>query len=357
MSTFANFCFQDEQARAGYIDGRCAEEVLKFGPASRNTLVIERPYYRGGFNSTKVFWEDLDMIRDRNPSLAGGNSVPECSVTDAKITKTKIFWNTCCLTHNIDGWKKITDRCGAGGCDNGDAVLSQFIARNMGIKMENYFFKKIVGSLGAAMSTVPEVNIDGADAGGNANQPIKFSTSLINAARQRLGSCASKIVAILGPSSVWYQLVDDQINTVGTDCFCGVVQNGVPQTMGLPYIAIDDPNPFLVDPNDPSQGCYVYFLTQAAGVLEEAECPEMATDLDVCEENMIRRFKAEGAAFISLKGFSWQGGNHPLDAELFNPVNWQYAWQDFQNGPGVRALVCCDFAGSLELCPPAPPLP
>ena len=145
----------------------------------------------------------------------------------------------------------------------------------------------------------------------------------------KFGDAASRIVAWVGHSKQYYDLVKGQVaaNIDGVSNFN--IATAQPVTANRPFIMTDSDDLITTDGGGSGVDSYSLLgLTQGAVELLLSEPETMAIELVTGYENMFYRMQGEYAFNVRLKGFRWDvtnGGANPSDAALATGSNWDKA--------------------------------
>ena len=156
------------------------------------------------------------------------------------------------------------------------------------------------------------------------------------------GDSRNDIVCWVAHSHVNTAIVGEAItaNVTGLSDIASI-QGAIPAWLGRPVIVTDagaltDANASLTDTYN------TLGLVAGAVSIEESEESSFATEIVTGLENLARRFQAEYAYNVSVKGFQWDvtnGAINPTDAALGTTTNWDQVAYDDKLTAGVRLVT------------------
>lgn len=141
----------------------------------------------------------------------------------------------------------------------------------------------------------------------------------------RFGDKASAIKMWVMTSSVYYDLVKEQIAANITNISDFNIASATPVTLNRPVLITDDA---ALSPVGSPLIHFTLGLTENAIVMEESEDTLLHTDVITGKENIVARMQGEYAFNIGLKGFKWDvanGGVNPDATALGTGSNWDKA--------------------------------
>lgn len=169
-----------------------------------------------------------------------------------------------------------------------------------------------------------------------------LSTSAMIAAAALFGDAfMTRVVAILGHSKPFYDLIGDQVVTLKTTGISDLaLVEGSPRTMMKPYIMTDSPA-LKITTGTGTAATSTYrtlFLVEGAVELYNARPLDVEIDTITGLGNLIVRIQGEYDFTVGVKGFQWDetnGGANPTDAAIATGTNWDKTATSFKDLAGV----------------------
>jgi hypothetical protein len=281
---------------------------------------------KGNFEEAS-FWDatgDGDLVSDRNPTGTGDVDVNGFSQESLISPKSDIRVGPIQQTNS--SLKKIQeDPSTMGflfGTKAGKALSVDWLNRSL-----------TAGVACLTKSAATHFDVSGAPLA--ADQVIS-SKVLNRALGSKMGDARERIVAWVMHSAAFTELTEGSIVDKITGITDRIVYGGSTPSLGLPVLVSD--SPALIDE---ANGTYtILALTRNALVMRESEGGFDVRMMDVLgKENMMTIIQGETAVNVSVKGWSYTGGNSPDMAALGNAANWEYKFNDVKSGAGLSITV------------------
>lgn len=170
----------------------------------------------------------------------------------------------------------------------------------------------------------------------------RISSQTLIDALAKMGDQASRIVAWVMHSKVYYDLVGNQLaaNITGVSNFN--IATGTPVTVNRPVIVTDSDSLFTNIASPDVTNYFTLGLVRDAVALENSEEEDIVSQTITGKENLIQRYQGEYAYNIGILGFSWDtqnGGVNPTTTALGTGTNWDPAFTDVKNRAGVAIMT------------------
>lgn len=209
------------------------------------------------------------------------------------------------------------------------ALAEQYVDKRL-----NRQFNQCIAVAGAAIEANTAMTLD-LSADGEIVDQLK-----LNKARFLYGDRAyEKVVAIVGSSGGYEQLVGDAIANSNLDTVGGVAINeGTIKTLGVPFIMTDAP---ALAYNDGTRDVYKFLLLTAGAVGVTNVSEVSTTDTPTGKENIVTNSQVTYDFSTMFKGASWDmvnGGPAPTSAEIATGTNWDKVAQ-FDKDFGGACLI------------------
>lgn len=152
-------------------------------------------------------------------------------------------------------------------------------------------------------------------------------------AGKKMGDMSQELVAIVGHSSSFWTLVEDQYDKGVTNVTDYAVSQGVPRTLNRPYVQVDDSS--LVDDTESPTEIRTLFLKPFAGEVVITSPERVYSDIDLDIDNVALKYTVEYEYNLAIKGFSWDSSVNPNESNLADSANWVMEAESVKHGPGI----------------------
>jgi hypothetical protein len=201
--------------------------------------------------------------------------------------------------------------------------------------------KQAINITAAAIESQGDATVLDLTAGTAAN----FLQTDINRARSKFGAGYNELKLMVIHSSVFFVLSQNQTMNFQYDLGGGItLYGGVPGTMGMPFIVVD--NPALQYGDD---GKYFKSLLLTDSAVTVGDCGDIRALLtpNGGKENITHTYQAEWAMWNNVKGYELKASanpsNNPSDSVLTTPSNWNKWTVDKTKTAGILVKSIADL--------------
>lgn len=311
------FVIYDNEYHTGMVEVIMQANV-DMNSGSNGTMSMYADNMQGEFLKETFFKEVAGMVRDRDPNDLSDSVADDLIMGEVSAVKVH---KSIHVEKTLNSWNAI-------GSDPRD--LSYVVGTMQGKEVAVDYLNSSVASLVGAITSVAGLNYDATAVSGAET----ISPKGLNKMRRLLGDNGTAIRALVMDSTMYYDLVEENIDQVRTNVTDVVVYGGTPATLGLPVIVTDSPY-LVVDEGLGTEAHYVLGLRGGAVSAIEAETPNVLAEVVGGKKNLIGRIQSEYAAMIRVDGFAWSGSIQPARADLAASANWSYVYTDTKSAPAV----------------------
>ncbi|WP_263787295.1 major capsid protein [Salinibacter grassmerensis] len=313
----ANFVFFEEQFRGGYRD-TLQENVEAFVNQAGPEVTISVDDAQGEKTRESFFQRIGGTVNEMDPSGTGDATIQELGEGQRDVPH---------VTRRVGPFevRDIELERRQMNSQQYSAVLGEQVAEDTQEDYVNTLVKGMVGACGSESGLTVEHN---PDTGDTSLEKLDYQALVDGLAA--FGDAGSKIGTFVMHSKPFYDLMGDAINQAGTDVPGATIYEGTVGTLNRDAIVID--NDALVD----GEEFRTLALRDGALQLEELFAPGMSTETDVTgQAGPATRMAGIQGQKVDVRGFSYDGPNHPSDAELVDTANWNHVMSSIKNSPGV----------------------
>jgi len=296
-----------------------------FNGASAGAIQMTATDMKGDYGKESFLKEISSLVTRRD--LTSVNTASDLAMTMDEYISVKVNRKIGPVAQTMNSWRKL----GAS-----PAEMSFQLGRMIGEAKAKDMIYTSIKAANAAISGQAGANVD--KSGGT---PTTLThTYLVNAMALR-GDKANDIVAWIGHSKSYFDLVGQTLSDKVTNVADTVIYGGGPGTLGKPFIVIDSAD--LIDTAGTPDDYFVLGLTAGAVRCIESEEQELVSEVVTGLEQLAVRVQGEYAFNLAVKGFKWDvanGGANPTDGNLGTSSNWDVAGtSDVKRLAGVRLQV------------------
>lgn len=302
---------------------KVAQFLAVFNEASRGAIVLVPRALKGDY-SKEAFFKDVASLVSRRDTTSVA-AVTDLAMTQDEVISVKLNRKVGPLAQTLDAIKKA-------GLTEAEAsrVFGELAAER---KMKDMLASALI-AVEAAIEGNAAMNLD---ITGESTKTA--STAALNRTLAKFGDAAQDIVCWIQHSKPNFDITGALIsaNVTGlTDLM--TIQGAIPALLGRPALVTDAGA--LTDANGSLTDTYnTLGLVKGAVKVEESEEESFATEIVTGLENLARRWQAEYAYNVTVKGFKWDvanGGANPSDSALGTTTNWDQVATDDKHTAGVR---------------------
>ena len=315
-----NFVIYDEEFHTGAVE-TLERATIDLNASAGGTMSFVTENMKGEFLK-ESFFKDIDgLVRDRDPNDITDSAADDLTMGEEVGVK---------IHKSIHVEKTLNAFAGIGSSPE---ELSFVVGQIQGKRMSVDYLDTGIASVAAVLQSNANVIYD---ATATSNRKT-ISPVNLNRMKKRLGDQSQRIRALVMDSTMFHDLVEENIEAGLTDVAGVVVYGGMPATTGLPVIVTD--SEYLQDPDPAGDGTepaehYILALTEGAVTLYEAEDRNVLSEVVGGKKNLIGRIQTEYALMPTVSGAAYTGSQHPTTADLADSANWNYVVQD-KAGAGV----------------------
>ena len=281
---------------------------------------------KGDFSRNVVRRRIANPISRRDPaSTAAATGIPARATSDTGVKVKRTYGP---VENTKDAWYEMLADAG-GDVDQLAFDYGQNAAEEQRKDQINSALRAGVAALSNQADVTHVVPADGS-----------LNTSgLIRGASQFGDAFMNEIVAWIGHSKAWFDLIEDQVvnlQTTGISDFA--LATASPRTMLKPFIVTDSPALSATSGgSSPTTDYFTLGLTADAIRIMNSRPLDVAIDEITGLNNLIVRIQGEYDYNIECKGFQWDetnGGANPTDAAVATGSNWEPTGTDKKHFAG-----------------------
>lgn len=316
MATTVNsdLIIYNDQAQTAYLE-RVQDVIEVFNAASQGTVILDSEAIEGDFRQ-RAFYKIGGSLGHRNVNST--DPVAGTKIDAGEMVGVKAPWKYGPYETTEEAFKRRA---------RSPEEFSQLVGQDMADAFLQYAIGAAFGSLEAAI-------------GGNAGMVAAASIAVdgkkaLTKGLRKFGDRSGRIAVLAMHSSVYFDLVDDAIDTKLFEEAGVVVYGGLPGTMGKPVLVSDEIGEDLI-----------FGLQANAARITESQAPGVRSYNVNDQENLAIAYRAEGAFNVELLGYSWAkdvaAPANPNLAQLATAANWvKHTTSD-----KVTAGVLIDLSGA-----------
>ncbi len=313
----ANFVFFEEQFRGGYRD-TLQENVEAFVNQAGPEVNIAVDDAQGEKTRETFFQRIGGTVNELDPNGSGDASIQELGEGERDVPHVTRRVGPF-EVRDIDLERRQMDS------QQYSAFLGEQVAEDTQQDYVNTLVKGMVG----ACEGVSDLTVEYDPNSGDSTLETLDYQALVDGLAA-FGDAGSRIGTFVMHSKPFYDLMGDAINQAGTDVPGATIYEGTVGTLNRDAIVVD--NEALVDGNQ----YRTLALRDGALQLEELFAPGMQQETDVTGvAGPATRMAGIQGQKVDVRGFSFDGPNHPSDAELVDNANWSHVMSSIKNSPGV----------------------
>lgn len=310
-----------EEFQSGMIE-KVTQFLGVFNEGSRGAIRLVPNALKGDYNKNAFFKDIATLVTRRDTTSTA--AVTDLAMTQGEQIGVKLNRKIGPVAQTLDAMKKA-------GLNEESA--SRVFGELAGIRKMKDMVNAAILAVETAISGTATLVTDVTAIGAGLVTPTHLQSALAP-----MGDAAGEIICWLGHSKVNSDVVKGLLtsNVTGlTDIV--TLQGGIPAYLGRPQIITDAPA--LVDAGSPNT-YNTLGLTADAVTVEESEVEDFITERVSGAENIFRRWQAEYAFNVSVKGYKWltATGANPADATLGTNTNWVRIFTDDKLLAGVRLV-------------------
>ncbi len=312
----SDFKIYEDQFWSGYNETQ-AQQLIAFGAASNNALVLRSENIKGNFSQQSYMAHLADLVTRRDITSTSAATPLKLTMDEKVSVKLHRKVGPVDTTFTAFSMADLS-------MDEFSFILGQKAAQDV---LADYLNSGLL-ALSAALSGVSGLVHD--------VSPGSISHSALNKAMSKMGDRAGAIRALVMHSVTYFDLVGQAIADKLFEVAGAVVYGGSPGTFGRPVVVTDSAS--LVESAD-----YVILgLQESALEVVESQGRVLKIDDITGGENLVRRVQAEHAYNVGVKGFKWDmgnGGANPNASTLGTSSNWDKIATSVKDCAGFRLVV------------------
>jgi len=318
-----NFVVYDEEMHTGVVEV-LDQATIDLNTSANGVMSFVTDTMRGDFLK-ESFFRDIDgLVRDRDPNDTADITADD--LTMGEEVSAKMF-------RTILVEKALSAMSALGSTPE---VFSFAVGQIQGKRMAADYLNSGIAAASAALRSNADVVYNATAITGRET----ISPQNLNRVKKRLGDASQRVRAWIMDSTMYHDLVEDQIESNITDVASAVVYGGSPASLGLPVIVTDSDALFIADPaGDGTEPDQHIVLALTEGAVEIIEAEERATHSEVVsgKANLLARIQNEYTLMAKVSGCSYTGTAAPTQAELGDPANWNMV-MSAKNSAGAIGL-------------------
>lgn len=314
-----------EEFQTGIVE-KVTQFLGLFNEATRGAIVLVPRALRGHY-SKAAFFKDVSGLVSRR-DITSVAAVTDLSMTQDDQISVKLNRKIGPLAQTLDAIKKA-------GLTEAEA--SRVFGQLAGERKLKDMLNAALISVETAIQVVTANNLS---ITGESTKTA--STSALQRTAAKFGDAAQDIVCWVSHSKPYNDVIAALMaqNVTGLSDLV-TVQGAIPAYLGRPAVVTD--SAALTDANGSATDTYnTLGLVKDAVVVEESEDETFHTEIVSGLENLARRWQAEYAFNVRVKGHKWDvtnGGINPSDATLGTTTNWDKVASDDKLCAGVRLVT------------------
>lgn len=314
----------DEQFHSGILDA-LAENINVFNAASAGAITLSPGVHMGQYNKSTEFDRITDLVTRQD--LTSSSAVTDISNTDSENIGVKI-------NAKIGPTAVAKNSFKMQGKD--PALFSFLVGQQAGEDIAKYMLNYATAALVSALGDQTDLQYDAT------GQTIKTLTQrhLVKGMQKR-GDQAGEIVAFLGHSLPFFDMMGSQIDIATDNAAGAVINSGTVGTLGKPFIVTD--NSYLINTTPSPYQYRTFGLVPGAARVEISSPLEVVVDPRVTgREQLVIRYQGEWSFTLWVKGCAWDtstGGANPLIATVATSGNWDKYVSSVKAMAGVMVIT------------------
>lgn len=329
------FVIYDEEYHSGAVE-EIQRAAFDLNSAAGGVMRMSTQNMRGEFLK-ETFFKDIEgLIRDRDPNDLT-DSTPDDILMGEEIS-VKIH-KSLHVEKTLNSFKAL-------GQD--PQTMSFVVGAIQGKRMVVDYMDTAIASVTAALLAESATTLYDATA---VSGKETISPANLNRIKKRLGDQSQRVRGWVMDSTMYHDLVEENITEKLFEVAGRVVYGGSPATLGLPVIVTDSPYLMVegtpADPGDPgaeppvpptpatADVHYVLALTEGSVEVVEAEDRAVLSEVVGGKKNLVGRIQSEYALMTKVAGYAYTGAQHPTVADLADTANWERVVASVKSGPGA----------------------
>lgn len=329
--TINNFTIYQAQFQTGVIE-RVAQNVAAFNAASNNCITLETQLHPGNFLQSANYVLGSGMRVRTLSSVADISDVP---LTQGEEVAPKISWADGPYADTADAFAKISAD---------PNLLYYVLGQQAGEKLSQMMLNSACAALkGVLFAPDAAFGANQYDSSGlSANDTVSYVNLIRSLAK--LGDRGASVACWLMDGASLFKLTENS-TTIATDLVAGAtISRGGPPTLGRPVIATDSSYLRVDASSVANDKSLVYGLLPGAIRVIVSEDMRVILDDVTGKVNLIKRYQAEGAYTVYVRGAKWStGAVNPSDATLATKTNWTKNATSVKDGPGCVLIAQGSF--------------
>ena len=315
----------DAQFQTGVME-QIAQNIQVFDQSNGTIRLIDERL-GGDYSKRAVRRRISSAISRRDPtSTSAATDLPATTTSDVGVKLKRTFGP---VANSRDAWNEMI-------ADSGGSI--EALALDYGrVAGEEMMKDQVDSSLRALQAGL----VGEADNLFTVTSNGTLNTSGLIDGLAKFGDAANGIVAWVGHSKSYYDLVKEQAVTTNIDGVSNfAVATATPVTMNRPFIVVDS-DALKITTGTGTAAVTDYYtlgLTVDACRIINSRSFDMVMDDITGLDNLVTRLQAEYDYNIELKGLAWDttnGGANPTDAAVATETNWDKTGTDAKHLPGV----------------------
>lgn len=316
---YSDFVIYNAEFQSGMVES-VTQFLNVFNEGTRGAIRLVPRALKGHFSKEAFFQDVAGLVTRRDISTVSAPG--DLALTQDENISVKLNRKIGPVSQTLDAMKKA-------GMDEGAA--SRAFGELAGARKMKDMVNSAILAVETAISSV------GLTTGTSSTDA---SPSALLDALALFGDQSQDIVCWVAHSSANFKILSGLIATDVTGLAdVATIQGAVPAYLGRPCIVTDAPA--LHDANGSATDTYnTLGLVRGAVTVEESEPDSFVTEIISGGENLFRRFQAEYAYNVSVKGMKWDvnGGINPTDGTLGTTSNWDQVAYDDKLTAGVKLV-------------------
>lgn len=316
-STINDMKVYDDLAVGAFYE-RISQNINAFNEASSGSLVLNAEFKQGDYAKQSFFknFSGLSRRDDTSTSAASAAKLIQDENISVKLKRKFLAEVT------RDSFRSL-------GLTMDDFAM--MCGEQMADETRQEALERAISAIDAFLAAQTGNNLDVSGNGSN----TQLSHINLNEALKLMGDKSSSIGAWVMSGAAFHALLGNMLGGTApqfNDSGISVYNGGVP-TLGRPVLVTDSAT------LNPSGKFVVLGLRDAAAIATITEATDVLIDDVSGGENLIKRFQAEAAYNLQLRGAKWSGSRNPVSASVSTAGNWTANVTSNKDLPGVRLVV------------------
>lgn len=325
IGKYTDMVIYQEEFQTGLVE-KVTQFLQVFNEATRGAIRLVPNALKGHYSKGAFFKDVANLVTRRDISSTA--AATDLAMTQDEVISVKLNRKIGPVSQTLDAIKKA-------GLTEAEA--SRVFGALAGERKMRDMLNSGLIALETAIQAVTAMNLD------ITGETLKTAhTKALARALAKFGDAGQDIVCWVSHSKphsdVLIGLIDDKVTGLADIV---TIQGAIPAFLGRPAIVTD--SPALLDLNGSLTDTYnTLGLVQDALTVEESEDESFVTEIVTGLENLSRRWQAEYAYNVKVKGHKWDvtnGGINPNDATLGTTTNWDKVASDDKLTSGVRLVT------------------